>query len=101
MDISTQITGERIAQTVATRARAQEVLTETERQPNSFIVALNVLCFALSTLFVAGLFGTRLEAILGALAGAAFALALASYTNSLRQRRRLEAMFSIIRETAA
>ena len=101
MDISTQITGERIAQAVATRARAQEVLTETERQPNAFIVALNVLCFALSIMFLANHFGTRLEAMLGALSGAAFALALASYTNSLRQRKRVEAMFSTTRETAA
>jgi uncharacterized membrane protein AbrB (regulator of aidB expression) len=100
VDVSLQITGERIAQVVAARSRAQEVLAATERQPNSFIVGVNVLCMAVSTSLVAGHFGTQLEAMLGAVAGGALALSLVSYGNSLRQRKRLEAMFQVMREIA-
>ena len=101
MDISARQLGERIAQAVATRASAEAVLAETERQPSLFIVSVNVLCVAGSTAMTANHFGSQIDAWLGALAGAAFALALASYSNGLRQRRRVDAMFRLLRETAS
>ena len=100
MNISTQITGERISQAVAAQAAAEETLAEVMRYPSALLVVVNTLSFAVSTFAVVGQFGTRLEALLGALAGAAFGLALTNYSNGLRQRKHVEAMLCLMRKTA-
>ena len=101
MSTVTELEGASLLHSVALRTSAQEALLKTERSASLFVVCINVACSAAVVAFLAARSEPMFLAIVGGTAGAALALGAASFGESRRLRRRLEAILVLSRGTVA
>ncbi len=100
MAVTPTLEAEQVARVAHRRAVAAASLAQTRRVANPFIVLVNVLCSGGILAFLA--ISTSLaDGLLGAIAGAAFALASMAYGDLRRLQRRLEALEVLARDSGA
>ena len=99
MSTTTEVERIRLAQVTERRAMAERVLANVERAPNLFLLLVSITCNAGVFAFFAGHFGQSSQPVIAALAGAALSLALFSYGECARQRRRVEALLVLHRSS--
>ena len=97
MNPEMQITGERLAKSVATRADVLDVLDA--KQPRlSFLNACAAVLVGGGITWLGGQVGSSTAFIIGVPAGAGFLLAANSYFECIRLRKRLDAAVILLRE---